>query len=143
MTVFSKLFAPVYAPCSDYVHPWSDSCYTASAGLLLHALQASFRLYVTVYVVSSTFKLFVLRSHYLLFNRICIVWLSWRCWWKVINRLLEIYFVHFMVYFNLQLFWVVMLLDSLCWHAHLGMLIVLWSHLKLLVFLFLLKICTF
>lgn len=56
MTVFSKLFAPVYATCTDYVHPWTPSCYTASAGLLLHALQASFRLYVTVYVVSSILK---------------------------------------------------------------------------------------
>ncbi|KAK7601865.1 hypothetical protein V9T40_009306 [Parthenolecanium corni] len=56
MTVFSKLFAPVYAPCSDYVHPWTTSCYTASAGLLLHALQASFRLYVTVYVLALLMK---------------------------------------------------------------------------------------
>lgn len=75
MTVFSKLFAPVYASCTDYVHPWTTSCYTASAGLLLHALQASFRLYVTVYVVSSSicFKLFVLCSHCVLYNRIRIV----------------------------------------------------------------------
>lgn len=52
MAVCSKLISPVYTTCQEYVHPWTPSCYTASAGLLLHSLQASFRLYVTIYTVS-------------------------------------------------------------------------------------------
>lgn len=69
MTVFSKLLTPVTTTCQEYVHPWSSSCYTASAALLLHALQASFRLYCTVYLVRSLnikFVDFVLCSHLLI-----------------------------------------------------------------------------
>lgn len=42
----------VTASCKDYVHPWQDSCISATAGLGLHALQESFRIYSTVYFVT-------------------------------------------------------------------------------------------
>lgn len=42
----------VTASCKDYVHPWQDSCISATAGLGLHALQESFRIYSTVYFVN-------------------------------------------------------------------------------------------
>lgn len=40
------------ASCKDYTHPWVDSCISAQAGLGLHALQESFKIYSTVYFVS-------------------------------------------------------------------------------------------
>lgn len=42
----------ITASCKDYVHPWKDSCVSATAGLGLHAVQESFRIYTTVYFVS-------------------------------------------------------------------------------------------
>lgn len=56
MAVCSKLLSPRYTTCQAYVHPWTSSCYTASAALLLHALQASFRLYCTVYILALLMK---------------------------------------------------------------------------------------
>lgn len=50
MTAYSK-FARITTSCQDYVHPYTDSCLDATAGLFLHAVQASFRIYVTAYVV--------------------------------------------------------------------------------------------
>ncbi|XP_065221346.1 transmembrane protein 135-like [Planococcus citri] len=56
MALCSKLLSRVPTSCQEYVHPWTPSCYTASAGLLLHALQSSFRLYVTVYALALLMK---------------------------------------------------------------------------------------
>lgn len=42
------------APCKDYVHPWTDSCVSATVGLGLHSMQESFRIYSTVYIVRAT-----------------------------------------------------------------------------------------
>ncbi|XP_071554874.1 transmembrane protein 135 isoform X1 [Temnothorax nylanderi] len=39
-------------PCMDYVHPWTDSCISATAGLGLHSLQESLRIYTTVYIIA-------------------------------------------------------------------------------------------
>lgn len=50
MTVISK-FQAIDTSCMTYVHPWTDSCAEASAGLFLHAFLASLRLYVTAYTV--------------------------------------------------------------------------------------------
>lgn len=47
----SKLL-PVKTSCIEYVHPWTDSCYNATAGLLVVSALDSFRLYTIVYVVS-------------------------------------------------------------------------------------------
>lgn len=38
-------------PCIDFVHPWTESCISATAGLGLHSLQESLRIYTTVYIV--------------------------------------------------------------------------------------------
>ncbi|XP_077281833.1 transmembrane protein 135 [Temnothorax americanus] len=40
------------ASCAAYVHPWTDSCVSATAGLGLHSLQESLRIYTTVYVIA-------------------------------------------------------------------------------------------
>lgn len=42
---------PISATCIEYVHPWTDSCSTATAGLLLQAIRESFRIYSAVYTV--------------------------------------------------------------------------------------------
>lgn len=47
----SKLL-PVKTSCIEYVHPWTDSCYNATAGLLVVSALDSFRLYTIVYVVN-------------------------------------------------------------------------------------------
>ena len=39
------------ASCKSYAHPWSDSCVGTTAGLGLHALQDSLRIYSTLYIV--------------------------------------------------------------------------------------------
>jgi len=41
-------------PCIDFVHPWTDSCISATVGLGLHSLQESLRIYTTVYIVRAT-----------------------------------------------------------------------------------------
>ena len=46
----SKFF--IDASCREYAHPWTDSCISTTAGLGLHALQESFRIYSTVYIVT-------------------------------------------------------------------------------------------
>ncbi|XP_021928347.1 transmembrane protein 135-like isoform X2 [Zootermopsis nevadensis] len=51
MVVFSK-FVTIPTSCIEYVHPWTESCSIATTGLGLHAVQASFRIYVTVYVLA-------------------------------------------------------------------------------------------
>jgi len=52
MVIFSK-FKTIETSCAEYVHPWTESCSTAVTGLGIHALQESFRIYVTVYMVSA------------------------------------------------------------------------------------------
>ena len=37
--------------CIEYVHPWTDSCWNATAGLLVQSSLESFRIYTVVYVV--------------------------------------------------------------------------------------------
>ncbi|XP_031827290.1 transmembrane protein 135 [Nomia melanderi] len=46
----SKFFLD--ASCKEYCHPWTDSCVSTTAGLGLHALQESIRIYSTVYLVT-------------------------------------------------------------------------------------------
>lgn len=46
----------ITASCKDYVHPWKDSCVSATAGLGLHAVQESFRIYTTVYFITLLLK---------------------------------------------------------------------------------------
>lgn len=48
--VISKL-SPIDVSCIEYVHPWTQSCLEASAGLYLHCIYDSFRIYGTVYTV--------------------------------------------------------------------------------------------
>lgn len=48
--VQSKL-TPIAATCIEYVHPWTDSCSIATAGLILQAAQESLRIYSAVYTV--------------------------------------------------------------------------------------------
>lgn len=45
----SKFSVP--ATCKEYVHPWTDSCISSTAGLGLHALQESLKIYTTIYFV--------------------------------------------------------------------------------------------
>lgn len=42
----------VTTSCIEYVHPWTDSCVNATAGLLVVSALDSFRLYSIVYVVN-------------------------------------------------------------------------------------------
>lgn len=51
MTVISK-FEVVPTRCVEYAHPWTDSCFNASAGLLIASSLDSFRIYSAVYIVS-------------------------------------------------------------------------------------------
>lgn len=55
MTTYSK-FAKITTSCQEYGHPYTDSCLDATAGLFLHAIQASFRIYVTAYVLALLMK---------------------------------------------------------------------------------------
>lgn len=57
MAIQSKL-TPIASTCIQYVHPWTDSCSIATAGLILQAAQDSFRIYSAVYTVI-TFLLYV------------------------------------------------------------------------------------
>jgi hypothetical protein len=52
MVTFSK-FQTIPTSCIQYVHPWTESCSSATTMLGVHALQESFRIYVTVYMVST------------------------------------------------------------------------------------------
>lgn len=54
MTIQSKLLT-VPTTCIEYVHPWTDSCFNATAGLLVVSALDSFRIYTIVYVVILTF----------------------------------------------------------------------------------------
>jgi hypothetical protein len=51
MVAMSK-FQMVPTSCVEYVHPWTDSCWNGSAGLLMVSSLDSFRIYTVVYVVS-------------------------------------------------------------------------------------------
>ena len=51
MQTLSK-FELVPTSCIEYVHPWTDSCWNATAGLLVQSSLESFRIYTVVYVVS-------------------------------------------------------------------------------------------
>ncbi|XP_066597034.1 transmembrane protein 135-like isoform X2 [Prorops nasuta] len=44
------------ATCREYVHPWTSSCISSTAGLGLHALQDCIRIYTTVYVITLLMK---------------------------------------------------------------------------------------
>lgn len=73
--VQSKL-TPISASCIEYVHPWTEHCSVATAGLLLQAAQESFRIYSAVYTVSEgcpvatllLFFFFCCKSHLNLFS---------------------------------------------------------------------------
>lgn len=52
--VLSKLL-PISVTCQHYVHPWTDSCLEATAGLYIQALIHSLRIYGTVYTVCILF----------------------------------------------------------------------------------------
>lgn len=52
---YSK-FARITTSCHEYGHPYTDSCLDATAGVFLHAIQASFRIYVTAYVLALLMK---------------------------------------------------------------------------------------
>lgn len=67
MVIFSK-FKTIPTPCAEYVHPWTESCSTAVTGLGIHALQESFRIYVTVYMVSAVCYVLV---HGCMYDRLC------------------------------------------------------------------------
>ncbi|XP_069691994.1 transmembrane protein 135-like [Periplaneta americana] len=51
MVVFSK-YQTIPTTCVEYVHPWTESCSIAATGLGIHAIQESFRVYVTVYMLA-------------------------------------------------------------------------------------------
>lgn len=51
MAVSSKLFKTIDTSCYEFFHPWAASCSDANAGVLIHSIQASFRIYVTTYMV--------------------------------------------------------------------------------------------
>ncbi|KAL1464626.1 hypothetical protein WDU94_004256, partial [Cyamophila willieti] len=53
--VHSK-FQTFPAHCSDYVHPWCQSCSAASAGLFIDSIQQSFRIYFTAYLLALLMK---------------------------------------------------------------------------------------
>lgn len=51
MSAVQSKLTPIASTCIEYVHPWTDSCSIATAGLLLQAAQESFRIYSAVYTV--------------------------------------------------------------------------------------------
>uniref|UniRef100_A0A1B6FXY6 Transmembrane protein 135 N-terminal domain-containing protein n=2 Tax=Cuerna arida TaxID=1464854 RepID=A0A1B6FXY6_9HEMI len=51
MSVISK-FQTIDVSCTHYVHPWTNSCAEATAGLFLHSILASLRIYVTAYMLT-------------------------------------------------------------------------------------------
>ncbi|VVC41181.1 Transmembrane protein 135, N-terminal domain [Cinara cedri] len=57
MAVSSKLILKtIDTSCHEFMHPWVASCSDASAGLLIHSIQASFRIYVTTYMLTLLMK---------------------------------------------------------------------------------------
>lgn len=52
MSGVQSKFATIPTSCIDYVHPWTESCTIATAGLLLQSAQESFRIYAAVYTVN-------------------------------------------------------------------------------------------
>lgn len=56
MAVASKLLKTIDTSCHEFMHPWVPSCSDASAGLLIHSIQASFRIYVTTYMLTLLMK---------------------------------------------------------------------------------------
>ncbi|CAG9858019.1 unnamed protein product [Phyllotreta striolata] len=48
--------SPIGVSCRDYVHPWTNSCLQASAGLYLYCVYDSFRVYSTVYLLTLLMK---------------------------------------------------------------------------------------
>ncbi|XP_050429383.1 transmembrane protein 135-like [Adelges cooleyi] len=56
MAVASKILKTIDTSCYEYMHPWVASCSDASAGLFIHSLQASFRIYVTTYMLTLLMK---------------------------------------------------------------------------------------
>jgi hypothetical protein len=52
MVQVQSKFLPISTTCIEYVHPWTDSCWNGTAGLLVQGAQESFRIYSVVYLVS-------------------------------------------------------------------------------------------
>lgn len=52
MTNIQSKLVPITTSCIEYVHPWTDSCWNSTAGLLIHASQHSLRIYSAVYLLS-------------------------------------------------------------------------------------------
>ncbi|XP_055305876.1 transmembrane protein 135-like [Sitodiplosis mosellana] len=52
MSAVQSKLTPISATCMEYVHPWTEHCSVATAGLLLQAAQESFRIYSAVYTLS-------------------------------------------------------------------------------------------
>lgn len=51
MCAAQSKFSPINATCIEYVHPWTDNCSVATAGLILQAAKESVRIYSAVYAV--------------------------------------------------------------------------------------------
>ncbi|XP_050532741.1 transmembrane protein 135-like [Daktulosphaira vitifoliae] len=56
MTVASKVLQTIDTSCYEYMHPWVTSCSDASASLFIHSVQASFRIYLTTYMLTLLMK---------------------------------------------------------------------------------------
>ncbi|KAL5239737.1 hypothetical protein ACI65C_007147 [Semiaphis heraclei] len=56
MAVASKILKSIDTSCHEFMHPWVSSCCDASAGVLIHSIQASFRIYVTTYMLTLLMK---------------------------------------------------------------------------------------
>lgn len=41
----------INSTCQEVVHPWTNSCISATAGLGLHSIQECLKIYSTVYFV--------------------------------------------------------------------------------------------
>lgn len=46
----------IHSTCKEVVHPWTDSCISATAGLGLHSIGECLRIYSTVYLVTLLMK---------------------------------------------------------------------------------------
>lgn len=53
MAVSSKILKTIDTSCHEFMHPWVASCSDANAGVLIHSIRASFRIYVTTYMVTT------------------------------------------------------------------------------------------
>ncbi|KAL3275126.1 hypothetical protein HHI36_019897 [Cryptolaemus montrouzieri] len=51
-----SVISPIYVSCTDYVHPWSNSCMQAICGLYFCSILYSLRMYTTVYLLSFATK---------------------------------------------------------------------------------------